>query len=356
MGAGLAGRATAEALRELDPALPITLVTACSGDVYYKPELSVAFARGLSPETLCREQGAAMARRLNLRLLDCAFAIGVSPATSSLRTTRGTLRYSHLVLAQGARPALPAALPASVAWRVNDLQGWSGLHQRLRGGPKRIAIVGGGMVGCELAEDFVQAGHAVTLLDRNAGPLAGLLPTEASQRLRRRLEAAGIRVIAPVEVREARRDAEGVLITTECGLSVEADELVAATGLTTDTRLARSAGLLFNRGIAIDASTLETSAKGIYALGDCISIDGVPCRFIEPIARQAAAIASHILGRRTEGYAHRAPVVRLKTRSMPLALHGVPHAGGVWRTVRDDADRFEMEQWFAGKLHCRLAA
>jgi rubredoxin-NAD+ reductase len=147
-----------------------------------------------------------------------------------------------------------------------------------------------------------------------------------------------------------------VLVSTECGQSVEADELVAATGLVTDTRLARSAGLAFDRGIVVDANTLETSVKGIYALGDCISIYGAPCRFIEPIARQASAIASHILGHQAAGYAHKAPVVRLKTRSMPLALHGVPHPDGVWRTVRDDADRLDMEQWFAGELHCRLAA
>ena len=133
VGAGLAGRAVAEAVRALDAAVPITMVTACAGDVYNKPELSVALARGLSPEALCRETGSDMARRLRVRLLGSTFAVGVSPAQHALRTTRGTVGYTHLVLAQGAKPALPAALPGSLTWRINDLQGWTGLYRTPRG-------------------------------------------------------------------------------------------------------------------------------------------------------------------------------------------------------------------------------
>jgi rubredoxin-NAD+ reductase len=357
VGAGLAGRAVAEALRSLDAAIPVTMVTACSGDVYSKPELSVALARGLSPEVLCRETGADMARRLRIRLLDSTFAVGVSRSQRLLRTTRGPLRYSHLVLAQGAKPALPPALPASLTWRVNDLQGWTGLYRRLQGGPRHVVIVGAGMVGCELAEDFVRAGHAVTLLDRLIGPLAGVLPAHASDRLRQRLMAIGVHCPGPASVSEVSRMPTGRLrIVTQCRQTIEADELVGATGLATCSRLARSAGLAFDRGIAVDRHTLRTSVAGIYALGDCISIDGAPCRFIEPIAAQAEIIARDLLGLPHRGYQHRAPVIRLKTRCMPLALHGIPHPDGAWRIIQDDDERLVMEQWQDGTLESRLAA
>jgi rubredoxin-NAD+ reductase len=357
VGAGLAGRAVAAAVRSLDDAIPVTMVTACSGDVYNKPELSVALARGLSPEVLCRETGADMARRLRIRLLDSTFAVGVSCSQRSLRTTRGSLRYSHLVLAQGAKPALPRTLPASLTWRVNDLQGWTGLYRRLQDGRRHVVIVGAGMVGCELAEDFVRAGHAVTLLDRLTGPLAGVLPAHASDRLRQRLMAIGVHCPGPASVSEVSRMPTGQLhIVTRCGQIIDADELVAATGLATCSRLARNAGVAFDRGIVVDRHTLRTSVPGIYALGDCISIDGAPCRFIEPITAQAEIIARDLLGLSHQGYQHRAPVIRLKTRCMPLTLHGIPHPDGAWRIIQDDRERLVMEQWRDGALESRLAA
>ncbi|MDO8250892.1 MAG: rubredoxin, partial [Rhodoferax sp.] len=119
VGAGRAGWQLAENLRARDAELPITLVTACAGDVYDKPLLSVAMARQLTVEKLVRETGADAALRLNLRLMPHTHAISICADAKQLRTTRGTLRYEQLVLAHGAQAALPAALPPSLCWRIN---------------------------------------------------------------------------------------------------------------------------------------------------------------------------------------------------------------------------------------------
>lgn len=355
VGAGIAGWSAAEALRALDPALPITLVSACAGDRYHKPELSIALSRGDDRAGLVRESAHDAARRLGVRLLAETFVVGLSPALHQLRTTRGTLHYTRLVLAQGARPALPAALPAELCWRVNDLAGWAGLRNRLDGASRRIAIVGAGMVGCELAEDFARAGHAVTLLDINDQPLAGLLPPPAAARLRLALEALGVCFVGAAQVAEvAARPDGGKHIRTAQDLHLDVDEIVAATGLVTDGRLARNAGLAFDRGIVVDPHSLRTSAEDVYALGDCISVDGAPCRFIEPIARQAAVIAHAALGRQHAGYAHQQPVVRLKTRSLPIALHGLPCSDGEWRVLEERDDYLYMQQWRHGHAVARL--
>ena len=60
-------------------------------------------------------------------------------------------------------------------------------------------------------------------------------------------------------------------------------DLLAATGLATPNRLATSAGLAWNNGIAVDGTTLATSHPRIHALGDCITIAGQASRYIEPI-------------------------------------------------------------------------
>jgi rubredoxin-NAD+ reductase len=100
-----------------------------------------------------------------------------------------------------------------------------------------------------------------------------------------------------------------------------ADQVIAAAGLATPSRLAQSAALAWNQGIAVDAATMRTSVEPIHALGDCITINGQASRYIEPIARQARAIAAAICGAAPAPYEPRAATVRVKTSSHPLTLY-----------------------------------
>ncbi|TFZ55314.1 rubredoxin [Methylorubrum sp. Q1] len=357
VGGGIGGWSVAEAIRAEDAGVPITLVSACDGSLYHKPELSVALGRGLTPDALRRETGAAAAARLSLRLMADTVAVGLSPERHALRTTRGTLPYTHLVLAHGARPALPDGLDPTLCWRINDLAAWSSLHGELARGPRAVAVIGAGMVGCELAEDLARAGHAVTLLGAKALPLPELLPEQAGRRLLAGLEGVGVRYRGESLVSGLSRRPDGtVALALPDGTSLVAATVIAATGLATPSRLVRGAGLAFDRGIVVDPATLRTSGPDIFALGDCISIAGRPCRFIEPIARQAAVIAHAILGRAHPGYAHAAPVIRLKTRSAPIALHGIPVAERPWHVVEESEHRLAMEQRQGGDITAWLAA
>jgi len=211
------------------------------------------------------------------------------------------------------------------------------------------------MIGCELADDFASVGHQVVLLDTQAAPLAGLLPERASHRLRQALEAASIRFFGAVKVADIKQLASGARqVTTECGQVFVCDEIVAAMGLATDTRLALDAKLTIERGIAVDPHSLQTSAEHVYALGDCVSIKGAPCRFIEPIARQAQAIAHAMAGQPDSHYVHSPPVIRLKTPSLPVVLHGLPEPQGEWFVTEDTDSQLKMVQRIQGRDSCRL--
>lgn len=359
VGGGIAGWAAAEALRALDTQVPITLVSACAGDLYHKPELSVASSRGRSADALVREAGENAARRLGIRLLAHTQVVGLSPTLHQLRSTRGNLRYTQLVLALGARPSLPAVLPAHLCWRINHLDSWARLQAQLARGPQRIAMIGAGMIGCELAEDLAAAGHQVTLLDRHPLPLSSLLPEAAARALLAAQESAGIEHIGPVEVGAVSAGTENSrLVCLEDGRELVVDQVIAATGLVTDARLPRLAGLEFDRGIAVDPATLRSSDPDVYALGDCISLGGEACRFIEPIAHQASAVAASILGRDAPPYRHRQPVIRLKTRSFPIELHGTPCAdvNAEWSFLSQQAGQLIMEQTLHGQKMAHLRA
>ena len=122
----------AQTLRERDANMPITLVTTCNGDVHDKPLLSVAIARGMAPEKLPREQGIHAASRLNVKLLIHTQAVRVVPASRQLRTSRGTLHYSSLVMVHGAQARADCSRRCRIDWlRAGQRPG--------AGGPPRYA-------------------------------------------------------------------------------------------------------------------------------------------------------------------------------------------------------------------------
>lgn len=343
VGAGTAGWQMAERLRALDAHIPITLVTACNGDRYPKPLLSVAMVRQIDPAQLTQESGAQAAQRLHLTLVPHTHAVRVCTATQMLRTTRGNFRYSELVLAHGARASLPAHLPAQLCWRLNHLQAYQRFRTALGTAPRHVVVIGAGLVGSELANDLALGGHQVTLLDSQPQPLSAWADQQAGEQVLEAWATLPIRFVggvqvAQVEAVDAPADHTGCSgqgkaaqrrVRTACGQAFVADQVVVATGLQTPSHLARSAALAWNNGIAVDATTLDTTQPLIHALGDCISIAGQPLRYIEPIARQANTIAAKLVARHQGSpgngpvpYQHQVhAVVRVKTSSCPLTLH-----------------------------------
>lgn len=321
VGGGRAGWQMAEALRALDGDRPITLVSACAADVYDKPLLSVAMARQMDPGRLIKETGAEAAKRLRVRLLAHTDAVRICPETQSLRTTRGALRYDQLVLAHGAQAALPPALPATLVWRVNHLGAYQRLRAALGESPKDVLIVGAGLIGSELANDLALGGHRITLLDMAQQPLARWPGEQAGAPLLDAWKDLPIRFVGGVQVAGVEKIDGKYRLTTACGQKFVADQVIAAAGLVTPPRLAQSASLAWDSGIAVDPATLLTSDPRIHALGDCITIAGQTSRYIEPIGRQARAIAAQLCGREPAPYEAKPALVRVKTTSHPMTLH-----------------------------------
>ena len=321
VGAGRAGWQLAETLRQHSATLPITLITACAGDRYDKPLLSVAMARQLDPKALVSETGRDAAQRLGVTLLAHTHAVRICADTRQLRTTRGTLRYGHLVLAHGAQAALPPGLSPQMCWRINHLDAYQRLRQQLGDQPRDVLIIGAGLIGSELANDLALGGHRITLLDNATEPLARWQSQQAGPQLLDAWKDLSIRFEGGLQVQQVERVGSRYRVSTTSGPRFAADEVVVAAGLLPPNRLAQSAGLDWSNGVAVSADTLQTSVPGIHALGDCISIDGQCSRYIEPIARQARTLAAAVLGLGASPYESRSAVVRVKTTTRPLTLH-----------------------------------
>lgn len=189
--------------------------------------------------------------------------------------------YDKLVLATGASAFVPPITGRELMLTLNSQQEYRACETQLRDA-QRVLIVGGGLIGSELAMDFCRAGKAVTLIDNAASILASLMPPEVSSRLQHRLTDMGVHLLLKSQLQGLEKTESGIRATLDRSRSVEVDAVIAATGLRPETALARRAGLNINRGVCVD-SYLQTSHPDIYALGDCAEINGQVLPFLQPI-------------------------------------------------------------------------
>lgn len=364
LGSGLAGYSVVRELRKLDRDIPVALVTRDSGDYYSKPMLSNALAQGKDAAGLVLTQAAEMARQLGINLLVETEVHAIDRANRKLDTTSGELEYDRLVLALGADPIrIPVQGDAAdAALSVNDIADYARFRELLGNkktvriepvemrssvgastGPTRtdVAIMGGGLIGCEFANDLATAGHAVCVIDPGAWPIASLMPEQAGRQLLAPLAALGVDWRFGTSVSRVDRAASGYLLTLADGTQLHAGLVLSAVGLRPRIALAQQAGLAVNRGIKVDAH-LRSSDPDIFALGDCAEIEGKVQPFVLPIMHAARALAKTLAGEATQVVFPAMPVV-VKTPAHPVAVLPVARdAAGSWQ-LRANGDGVKME-------------
>lgn len=336
VGTGLAGYTVAREFRQLDRDTPLVLLTADDGRYYSKPMLSNAFKSCKTADQLANALAPEMAGQLGAEILTHTRLAAIDTAGSSVATGGNAIGYSALVLAMGADPIrLPIEGDgADDVLSINDLGDYARFRARLRANAC-VVILGAGLIGCEFANDLRAAGYDVEVVDIAPHPLGRLLPPKAAASLRAGLEAIGVRFHFGASCETVERDGGIYRVTLSNGRTVAADLVLSAVGLRPRTALAAAAGLKINRGIVADR-LLRTSQANVYALGDCLEVEGIVLPFVMPIMHAARALAKTLAGAETPVSYPAMPVV-VKTFSHPTVV-SPPAAGaqGAWEeTVAD---------------------
>jgi len=338
VGTGLAGYTLAREWRKLDKERPLVMLTEDDGSFYSKPMLSNALAQGKTPESLALKSAAAMARELDADIRPHTRVDGLDPATQTLTANGERLPYGDLVIATGASPIrIPVAGDgADHMLSVNNLADYSRLRELL-GDVRSVAVMGPGLIGCELANDLASQDIAVDVLGPDPWPIASLLPEPAGHALQTALARVGIRFHLGTTARRIDLADSGYRLELEDGSVLQAELVLSAVGLRPDTRLARAAGLETNRGIVTDRF-LRTSDPHIFALGDCAEVAGLNLPYVMPIMHGARAMAKTLAGDDTE-VTYPAMPVAIKTPALATVVAPPPPgAAGEWETSGDGND------------------
>lgn len=332
LGSGLAAYTLAREFRKLDRVSSLMLVTRDGGGFYAKPSLSNALASGKTPAQLQTRSAEQMAVELDAQVRVRSEVAEMDTVERQLRLGDGSrIAYQRLVIACGADPIrLPfAGDGAEDVQSVNDLDDYSRFHASLEGA-RSVVVIGAGLIGCEFANDLASRGVKAILVDPADWPLSRLLPEDAGRYFIDGLRDKGVEFCLRTSVKEIWRAGQAYRLLLADGREVVADRILSAIGLRPRTTLAQAAGIACQRGIVANR-LLETSAAGVYAMGDCAEIAGLNLPFVMPIMHQAAALARTLAGEPTE-LRYPAMPVTVKTPACPTVVcPPAPGAEGSWR-------------------------
>jgi NADPH-dependent 2,4-dienoyl-CoA reductase/sulfur reductase-like enzyme len=302
VGGGLAAQRCAETLRRNGHVGAIRIVCAERHRPYDRPPLSKGLLAGSEEEGSISYRRSEWYERESIDLLLGVSATALSAAERAVSLSDGrTLRYSWLVIATGSRPrVLPMLAEYENVSMLRTLDDCWSLRQVLADRP-RLAIVGAGFIGQEVAATARKLGAAVTMIEAASTPLVGVLGPQLGEWFAQLHRSEGVEVLTncTVDWVSANGAVKGLRLSNSHYVPVA--HVMVGVGVEPDVGWLEGSGLAARNGILADAAG-RTSADRVLAVGDAAAtFDPLLGRHVagshwEAAGRQGARAARVILG------------------------------------------------------------
>ncbi|MFL5221552.1 MAG: NAD(P)/FAD-dependent oxidoreductase [Microvirga sp.] len=323
VGNGMASLRLLERLGQHAPGcFDVTVVGAEPAPAYNRVLLSSLLARDVA-ESDCRLRERPWYLRQGVRLITGAAATAVDLEEREVVVGElTTLPFDRLVLATGSdairlpRPGMD--LPGVITFR--DLADVAAIRAAAPRGARAV-VIGGGLLGIEAAYGLARLGVETTLLHVMARLMERQLDRRAAVLIKAAIEAKGIRVLLEADTAAIDGVDRAEAVRLADGRVLPADLVVVAVGVRPAAELAKRAGLEVQRGIVVD-DTLETSAPGVHAVGECAEHRGIAYGLVEPAYEQADVLARR-LGGEDARYAGSLIAASLKVSGVPVFSAGL---------------------------------
>ena len=240
--------------------------------------------------------------------------------------------YDKVVLATGSIPTLPPIRglvqldgqlhPLVHAFR--SLQDCHGLMEAVDSDARRAVVVGGGLLGLQVARALSVRGVETEIVEGADHLLHHQVGRTASKVLERDLKRLG--TVVYTGARAVKLTDAGLQLDN--GYTLETDLVVLTAGGRPSTALARRAELMVRRGVVVNQSLQSVTDEDVYAIGDCAEYRSRTTGFVPPAWEQASLLARHLAGEEVE-YDGSRNVARLRATGLDVAVLGDPeHADG----------------------------
>ncbi len=260
VGGGMTAASAVSGIRQSDLEGSIGVISNDSHPPYDRPPLSKGLWKGKPLEKIFRktdQPGVELSLGRTVTSLD--------PGTKMVVDDKGaSYTYDKLLLATGGTPRqLPFGNGELIYYRTLD--DYYRLRAMIDG--RRMAVIGGGFIGSEIAAALAGAGQRVVMAFPEAGIGGAIFPADLSQFLNDYYQGKGVDLRPGQRIAWIERRGEQLVLQNQGGDEIAAEAIIAGLGIRPNTELAQSAGLTVDNGIIVD-EYLRSSQPDIYAAGD----------------------------------------------------------------------------------------
>lgn len=345
IGASAAGIAAAQKIRQLDPHAQIICITQERELPYNKCLLADHLSGSKSLEAVAFISALALEEK-NIQILVNTPIVQIDVAAQCISTEAGVnITYDRLLLVTGARaivPPIASLRPHQSIHMFHTLADVRALDKAIEGRSfLKVAVVGAGLSGLEVADALQVRGHQVTVIEKNDHVLPALLNVQSAACIQKQMRAKQVVLYTSTVVEEIVFEAELdrlKAVRLSNGSLLETDILVIAAGQCPNVELAVQAGLRVDKnGICVD-SYLQTSAPGVFSAGDVIGVvDQISGRSVGsctwPDAMMQGATAAHNMLGLNKYYS--GPSIFVNSSFFGLKLSATLHQGDTQHCLGD---------------------
>ena len=270
IGNGVAAAGCIEGIRSVDPDGAITVISQERHPIYCRPLISY-YLEGKTDLARMPYREADYYEKNGCNVLYGAAAVQLDASGKTVTLDDGTvLPYGSVCMATGSVPFVP---PIAGLDTVPDKYTFMTLDdalalERVTQTPKRVLIVGAGLIGLKCAEGLHGRASSITVCDLADHVLPSILDADAASVLQLHLERHGVRFL----LSDTAERFDGHTAHMRSGETIAFDLLVLAVGVRANTSLVRDCGGAVDRGILVNEK-METSVSHVYAAGDCTQGD-----------------------------------------------------------------------------------
>ena len=315
-GGGIAGLNAAKSAREQDPDCSIVILEALNTNTYVRTRLPDYISGTASyKEIFPYDDSWYEKNRINLKK-DTRIT-GIDAAHKTIITDKGNYDFDSLVIALGSSGNIPPIPGAKLenCFPVRTVADADKIRSLSCGG-KICTIIGGGLLGLEMAWAIRQLGCDVNVIHNSGRLLPKQIDEEGAKLLYKAISNKGINLYMNAQVQEIGGENRAEYVRLDSGTVVKSDFVILSVGVNANTQPLKDSGINMGRSVAVD-KYMETNIEGIYAAGDVAEYNG-KCYGIWPIAVEQGKIAgTNAAGGKLE-YSEIHPFTSLKIKGITM--------------------------------------